>query len=151
MYSENSVPAQVEFLIEQFDGELVAIAARSGELWMVADRDAEVVLHGDHSAPGGVGLQLGGSSWGERDTGNVRSTQCIVDCQATGRIGESTEKKHERVRNALEDRFGSHDDLYEAFVDTFGTATIISDDRDNTDSSKTTAKDRTDRRATPTP
>lgn len=130
MYSPDfGLPSWEQFLIESFDLEHVAVAARSGAIGMVYDPKAAVGLHVEFDT-GGAHLQLGGSSWGERRTGRVRSTTQTVGRSLAGRRGEMLAAIQDRRRDALESVFDTtYATLDDAWIAAFGEESIRSDHR----------------------
>lgn len=121
-----ALPAQAQYMQDQFGGDFVLktfLNSNVDNTWMF--RSGDVVLLVDEEF-GQITLQLGGSSHAKRRTGKVTSRKQRVECNRPSKnVGEINDAK----RDLLEELFGEHDDLYEAWVDAFGEDSIRADNR----------------------
>lgn len=132
MYGKGNLPAWGEWLVNEFDVEPVAIGARRARTAMFIDTEHDVGLHVDFSS-GQMELELGGSSWCERQTGSVRSETRVVAGRMHGKIGEATTEKHRRRKAALEETLDSEaKTLMAAWLSAFGQESIREDERSRT-------------------
>jgi hypothetical protein len=126
-------PAQAQYLLDSFPGSEIVLKTFANDnvhnTWILKQDD--VCLLVDESskyAHNQIKLGLGRSSHAYRDTGSVTSEYVTISYSYRGKnVGEINASKKE----ALEELGEASDDLYEAFVKTFGKDTIRSDNRES--------------------
>lgn len=121
-----ATPAQAQYMQDTFGGDFVLktfLNSNVDNTWMFRSDDVVLLVDEEYDR---IKLQLGGSSHGERKTGDVKSEPVTVDFSRPSKnVGDINYAK----RDLLKETFGSHDNLYEAWVDEFGEDTIREDTR----------------------
>lgn len=126
-------PAQAQYLLDSFPGSEIVLKTFANDnvhnTWMLKQDDVCILV--DESSKyvyNEIELALGRSSHANRQTGKVKSEYVTVEYSYSGRnVGEINESK----KDALEELGEASDDLYEAFVKTFGKEVILSDNRES--------------------
>lgn len=121
-------PSQAQYFVDKFNTDDFVLKTFTNNnvdnTWMLRQGDVVILVEEEYDS---ITLKLGGSSHAVYQTGKVTSDKITLPYSRPGRdVGEINEAK----RQVLENEFnGTSDDLYEAFVEAFGSDQIKSDER----------------------
>jgi hypothetical protein len=136
------MPAQADFLKEEFPESEIIMSTfsnpNSHNTWMLKQGETVLLVNEfSKSSRNEIILELGRSSHSEKTTGKVKSVPTPVKYGKYFRDSDYPEiEKKKRLHHinkakleSLRDFASASDDLYEAFVLTFGESLICSDER----------------------